>query len=118
MAQQRKATPDVLESIVKNGKDNVVLSELKTYVFDGDLSQRKIPVKVSYTLANGKMTASPKTLGELREGFTGNLSYENRMGDADRSHIILRYADPKNGERRDLASTDRLGLRRGLAPQH
>ncbi len=98
MAQDKKLAPTSLESVVKDGKDTVVLADLKTYIFDGDLSLKKIPVKVSYTLANGKMTSSPKTLGDLRVDFKNNLSYENPMGDADRSHVIMRYTDPTTGK--------------------
>src|SRR5688572_29656569 len=106
MAKEQQPADRTLDEIVKTGRDDLVLGSLETYFLDGNISRRRVPVRVSWLLAHGtgasKISETPKTLGELRKSFKGNLSYDDpTKGDHDRSRIVVRYEDPETGKARE-----------------
>ena len=92
------------DDLIKSGKDDVRLSDLKTYILDGDMTRRKVDVEVSYALAWGtgtnKLTATPKTIGDLKKEFDNHLAFEDPGGTHSRSQVVVRYQDPKTGKER------------------
>lgn len=111
MSQQNQVPKDAtLQDTISSGKDEIRLGNLKTYIFESDISLKKIPVRVSFRLAHGsgagKTTETPSTLGDLRRLFKGNLSFENPHGEHDRSFVVATYQDPETGQER----TERIAL--------
>jgi hypothetical protein len=105
MADKRVPPEDPkFDDVIKSGKDDVRLSDLKTYIFDGDLTRRKVEVEVSFALAWGtgsnKLTATPKTIGDLQKEFDNHLAFEDPGGNHNRSQVVVRYQDPKTGRER------------------
>src|SRR5438309_9946170 len=100
MANKKQPQKDpTLDEIIRTGKEDTRLDRLKTYMFESDLTLEKRPVRVSFVLAHGrgtdKISETPRTLGELRQNFKDNLSFEAPDGNHDRTQIVVRYQDPK-----------------------
>jgi len=112
MAKQQGAPKDpTFDEVIadrKNWSDEVRLADLNAYIFESDAGEKKIAVTPSFVLAHGtgeeKRTTTPRTLGELRQGFADHNAFEDPGGIHNRSQIVLRYQDPSTGKER----TDRL----------